>query len=85
MVLVIAFATTSCEKLDNINPKAAAEVPAEVLFSNAEVALVNQVNSMSVNQNTTRLLVQYWQETTYFTEARYNFSGRNIHVPKVFS
>lgn len=78
MVLVIAFATTSCEKLDNINPKAPTEVPVNTLFSNAEVALVNQINSMSVNYNTTRLLVQYWQETTYFTEARYNFSGRNI-------
>jgi hypothetical protein len=78
LVLVIAFAITSCEKLDNINPKAATEVPVGTLFSNAEVALVNQVNSMSVNLNTTRLLVQYWQETTYFTEARYDFSGRNI-------
>ena len=78
MVLVIAFATTSCEKLDNINPKAATEVPVGTLFSNAEVALVNQVNNMSVNYNTTRLLVQYWQEATYFTEARYNFADRKI-------
>lgn len=78
LVLVIAFAFTSCEKIDNINPKAAAEVPANTLFSNAQVALVNQVNNMSVNYNTTRLLVQYWQETTYFSEARYDFSSRNI-------
>lgn len=79
MVLVVTvFAFSSCEKPDNINPKAATEVPAEVLFSSAEVALVNQVNNMSVNYNTTRLLVQYWQETTYFNEARYNFSDRNI-------
>lgn len=78
LVLVIAFATTSCDKLDNINPKAATEVPVGTLFSSAEVALVNQVDNMSVNYNTTRLLVQYWQETTYFTEARYDFSGRNI-------
>jgi hypothetical protein len=78
LVLVIAFASTSCEKLDNINPKAATEVPVNTLFSNAQVALVNQVNNMSVNYNTTRLLVQYWQETTYFSEARYDFSSRNI-------
>lgn len=78
MVLVIAFATTSCEKLDNINPKAATEVPVGTLFSNAEVELVNQINSTSVNNNTTRLLVQYHQETTYFSEARYDFSSRNI-------
>jgi hypothetical protein len=78
MVLVIAFATTSCEKLDNINPKAPTEVPVNTLFSNAEVALVNQINNMSVNYNTTRLLVQYWQETTYFAESRYDFSSRNI-------
>lgn len=78
LVLVIAFATSSCEKLDNINPKAATEVPVGTLFSNAQVALVNQINSTSVNNNTTRLLVQYHQETTYFTEARYDFSGRNI-------
>lgn len=79
MVVVVAFATFSCTKLpDNINPKAATEVPVNTLFSNGEVALVNLINSMSVNNNTTRLLVQYWQETTYFTEARYDFSGRNI-------
>ncbi|MBN2237721.1 MAG: hypothetical protein JW729_09175, partial [Bacteroidales bacterium] len=79
MVVVVAFATFSCTKLpDNINPKAATDVPVNTLFSNGEVALVNIINSMSVNNNTTRLLVQYWQETTYFTEARYDFSGRNI-------
>jgi len=78
MVLVIAITVTSCEKPDNINPKAATSVPVGTLFSNAEVSLVNQINSMSVNYNTTRLLVQYWQETTYFSEARYDFSSRNI-------
>lgn len=77
-LLVFMIGVTSCDKPNNIDPKNATEVPVSTLFTNAEVALVNQVDNMSVNFNISRLLVQYWQETTYFTEARYNFQDRKI-------
>ena len=77
-LLVFMIGVASCDKPNNIDPKNATEVPVSTLFTNAEVALVNQVDNMSVNFNISRLLVQYWQETTYFTEARYNFQDRKI-------
>ncbi|MCD4772637.1 MAG: SusD/RagB family nutrient-binding outer membrane lipoprotein, partial [Bacteroidales bacterium] len=78
IVLILILGISSCELPDNVDPKSAVEVPVSTLFSNAEVALVNQVNAMSVNLNISRLIVQYWQETTYFDEARYNFQDRKI-------
>ena len=78
IVLILILGISSCELPDNVDPKHAVEVPIGTLFSNAEVALVNQVNNMSVNYNISRLIVQYWQETTYFDESRYNFQDRKI-------
>ncbi len=77
-LLVFGLLFTSCELDDNINPKAASKVPASTLFTNALIELVQQIDDSSVNSNITRLLVQYWQETTYFTESRYNFQDRRI-------
>ena len=80
--LSIAFALilgiSACELPDNVDPKRPTEVPISTLFTNAQVALVNQVDHVSVNLNITRLIAQYWQETTYFDEARYNFQDRKI-------
>ena len=78
LLTFVLFFTYSCELDDNIDPKAPTAVPAETLFTNALIQLVNQVNSPSVNVNISRLLVQYWQQTTYFTESRYNFQDRGI-------
>jgi hypothetical protein len=61
-----------------VNPKAPTEVPVSTLFTNAQVALFNQVDDNNVNRNTTRLIVQYWQQTTYFDESRYLFQDRQI-------
>lgn len=76
MVLIIGV--TQCELPDNIDPKNPTEVPIETLFTNAEVALINQVDHVNININTTRLMVQYWQQTTYFDESRYLFQDRQI-------
>ncbi|MCK5840416.1 MAG: SusD/RagB family nutrient-binding outer membrane lipoprotein [Bacteroidales bacterium] len=80
--LSIAFALilgiSACELPDNVDPKRPTEVPISTLFTNAQVALVNQVDHVSVNLNISRLIAQYWQETTYFDEARYNFQDRKI-------
>ncbi|MCF8367767.1 MAG: SusD/RagB family nutrient-binding outer membrane lipoprotein [Bacteroidales bacterium] len=75
---VLIFGISACELPDNVNPKEASEVPAETLFTNAMLACFNQVDHVSVNRNITRLMVQYWQETTYFDESRYLFQDRKI-------
>ncbi len=79
----LAILVTSCELPDNIDPKYASGVSADALFTQAEIALVNQVTDMNVNRNISRLLVQYQSEVTYTTESRYNFSDRQI--PDAFS
>lgn len=78
LVLVLVISMTQCKLPDNVNPKAPSEVPISTLFTNAELALVNHVNDVSVNFNISRLIAQYWQETTYFDESRYLFQDRQI-------
>ena len=78
IVMVLIIGVTQCKLPDNIDPKNPTEVPIETLFTNAEVALINQVDDVNINRNTTRLMVQYWQQTTYFDESRYLFQDRQI-------
>jgi len=78
VTLALILSVTQCKLPDNVNPKAATEVPVETLFTNGLVALINQVDNNSVNLNTTRLYVQYWQQTTYFDESRYLMIDRQI-------
>ena len=76
MVLIIGV--TQCKLPDNVDPKNPTEVPIETLFTNAELALINQVDHISVNLNTHNLTVQYWQEMQYFDESRYLYQDRQI-------
>ncbi|WP_164977464.1 SusD/RagB family nutrient-binding outer membrane lipoprotein [Ancylomarina salipaludis] len=78
LVALVGFGFVSCELDDNINPKRATEVPAGTLLTAAQVQFVGQYNSMSVNANISRLLAQYWMETTYTNESRYDFQDRGI-------
>lgn len=78
IALVLILGVTQCKMPDNINPKAPTEVPVSTLFTNAEVALFIQVDECNVNINTTKLISQYYQETTYFDESRYLFQDRQI-------
>lgn len=78
VTLALILSVTQCKLPDNVNPKRATEVPVETLFTNAQVALFDQVDNNSVNLNTTRLYVQYWQQTTYFDESRYLMIDRQI-------
>ena len=73
-----AMGIVSCELEDNIDPKHASSVPVETLFTTAEIAFVNQYNSMSVNRNISRLLAQYWSDVTYTDGSRYDFQDRGI-------
>lgn len=80
--LLLSSATTSCvDSLDeyNVNPKAPEVVPAVTLFSNAQRDLVRTVNSASVNLNVFRLYTQYWAQTTYNDESRYDIQTRAIN------
>ena len=83
LFLVIALLVSSCELPDNVDPKNAASVSPDAIFSQAQIALVNQISSMNVNQNISRLLVQYQSEVTYTTESRYNLYDSQI--PDAFS
>jgi len=62
----------------NNNKDASYDVTPEVLFSNAEKELVDQMTTPSVNLNPFRLLSQYWSQTTYNTESRFNFTTRAV-------
>ena len=78
IVMVLIIGVTQCKLPDNIDPKNPTEVPIETLFTNAEVALINQVDITNVNINTHNLTVQYWQEMQYFDESRYLYQDRKI-------
>jgi hypothetical protein len=78
IVFALILAVSACKLPDNIDPKNPTEVPIPTIFTNAQIALVNHVDDVNVNTNTTRLIVQYWQQTTYFDESRYLFQDRQI-------
>ena len=62
----------------NTNPTRPSEVPSAALFTNASVNLSDVMASTNVNNNNFRLFVQYWTETIYRDETRYNLNGRTI-------
>lgn len=78
LILALVVLVTSCELPNNIDPKNATTVPVGSQFIQGHISLVNQVGSINVNTNISRLLTQYQSEVTYLTESRYNFSDRQI-------
>lgn len=62
----------------NVNPKAAQQVPGEMLFSNAEVNFANTMTTPNVNTGIFELIAQYWAETTYPQESQYDLGNRDI-------
>ena len=77
-VLLLAVLVTACELPDNLDPKAATSVPIGTIVTNAQVALANNMDAISVNININRMVSQYTTEVTYTDEARYNFGDRQI-------
>ncbi|MFD2248548.1 SusD/RagB family nutrient-binding outer membrane lipoprotein [Pontibacter ruber] len=81
-IFILVIAAVACtEDFDemNIDPKnASSNVPATTLLSNGQKNLADVVTSTNVNLNVFRLLSQYWTETTYTDESRYDLSTRNI-------
>ncbi len=72
----------SCKKdLTSINrdPKNPTTVPAASLFTYAQHKLTDNLTNSNVNYNIFRLVVQYWQETTYTDESNYDIITRTVH------
>lgn len=78
LFFTLAVIVSSCDLPNNVDPKHAEVVAPEPIFTYALNQLADQVGSINVNENTTRLLAQYQAEVTYPTESRYNFSDRQI-------
>lgn len=80
IILLVFLSVTSCQKLDtlNANLKDFTTVPGEGIFNSATRALLNQMFTPNVNNNNTMLYVQYFAETTYPDESRYDMVTRTI-------
>lgn len=81
LFIISIVALASCKKniTDlNINPTRPINVPSASLFSNASVNLSDLMAHTNVNYNNYRLFVQYWTETIYRDETRYNLNQRSI-------
>src|ERR1044071_997925 len=83
-VIIVSFLliTAGCRKnlTDlNIDPKNPSSSPSYTFFTNAQRTLVNTLTSSNVNLNIFRLIVQYWQETTYTDESNYDLGTRAIN------
>jgi hypothetical protein len=73
---------SSCKKdITSLNndPKNPSVVFSWSLYTNAQKNLARTLASSNVNLNIFRLITQYWQETTYLNESRYNLTTRNIN------
>jgi hypothetical protein len=78
LVLVLGVLVSSCELPDNVNPKAATDVPAETIMTNALRDGLNLIDNMSQNTNVSRMMCQYIGMTQYTDPSRYFFSDRTI-------
>lgn len=81
LILITAVIIASCS--DNIeslneNIKDPSSVPGETLFTSAQKSLVDQIVTLNVNNNNTKLWSQYLQETTYLQESQYDQITRSI-------
>ncbi|RLD60070.1 MAG: SusD/RagB family nutrient-binding outer membrane lipoprotein [Bacteroidetes bacterium] len=79
-IVLIALSVSCTKNFEEMNTdkKHPVEVPGETLFSNAQVALADQIASTNVNLNIWKLYSQYWTETTYIDEANYDIVNRTI-------
>ncbi len=76
-LLLAASCAKTLPNVDLKNPGVGA-VPGVYLVTSAERSLARSLSSTNQNGFITRLLVQYWTETTYNDEATYNLANRTI-------
>jgi len=82
IIISLVLVTAGCRKniTDlNIDPKNPSSAPSYAFFTNAQRTLMNTLTSSNVNLNIFRLIVQYWQETTYTDESNYDLGTRSIN------
>lgn len=81
ILIVLVGISVSCTKnfedwqKDEKNP---AIVPGEMLFTNAQKALADQLASTNVNLNNWKYYAQHWTATTYTDEANYDIVTRTV-------
>jgi len=80
LIFLVFISVTACKKLDDLNAnlKDFTTVPGEGIYNGATRALLNQMFTPNVNNNNTMLFVQYFAETTYPDESRYDMVTRTI-------
>lgn len=81
LILLTVFIAVSCsDSLESLNDniKDPSAVSGESLFISAEKNLVDQMVTLNVNNNNTKLWSQYLQETTYTDESNYDMVTRPI-------
>jgi hypothetical protein len=80
LLVLVALLTTCTDKFEEFNTdiKNPAIVPAEPIFTNAQLKLSRQISSTNVNWNIFKLMAQYWTECTYIDEANYDIINRTI-------
>ena len=82
ILLSLVLVTAGCKRniTDlNVDPKNPSTAPSYAFFTNAQRTLMNTLTSSNVNLNIYRLIVQYWQETTYTDESNYDLATRSIN------
>jgi hypothetical protein len=81
IITLIILATGCTRNLSelNVDPKNPSTAPSKAFFTNAQRTLMNTLTSSNVNLNIYRLIVQYWQETTYTDESNYDLATRSIN------
>lgn len=82
MMFVAALFTVGCDNNSddfNNNHDAAYEVTPEVLLTNAEKQLMDQMTTGSVNFSPFRFFDQYWAQAIYNTESRYSLVSRKVN------
>lgn len=79
-LVAIAVLVSCSDDLTSLNEdtKNPSQVEGRTLFSNAQKELGDFLSSTNVNINVFKMYAQYWTETTYFDEARYDMTGRQI-------
>jgi hypothetical protein len=87
LIFLVFISVTACEKLDNLNAnlKDFTTVPGEGIYNAATRALLNQMFTPNVNNNNTMLFVQYFAETTYPDESRYDMVTRTIPANHMYT
>ncbi len=75
--VILASCTKDFEE-KNTDVKNPSVVTPEVLLTNAQITLANQVSSTNVNENIWKLMAQYWTERSYVDESNYDIVNRRI-------